>query len=115
MSCFWVVCPVQQVIHRNLVEIRQAYQNGCGDIDIAPFIVAVNPLAAKQNFAHLGLRHILVLPEGPDPMVHSSSPQPLQTAAAWTKTRRPICQYARLCPGITAVFIIDSEKFAIDF
>ena len=55
---FRIVRPVQQKIHRNLMEIRDFCQRSGGDINVSSFIIAVHPLTARQNLPHLCLCQI---------------------------------------------------------
>ena len=45
------------------MKIGELDQGDGGDVDVPTLVVAVDPLTAGQNLAHLGLRQILVLPQ----------------------------------------------------
>lgn len=48
------------------MEICQLDQDGGGDVHISTLVVAVDPLAAKQDPAHFLLGQVLILPQVPD-------------------------------------------------
>lgn len=66
---FHLIRAVEQKIHGNIVEIRKLDQDFSGDIQFAAFIVAVNALAASQNFAHLHLRQVMIFPQFADSLI----------------------------------------------
>ena len=47
------------------MEFRQFDEGRGRNVDIAPLVVAVDPLAAGEDLPHLGLGQVFVLPEVP--------------------------------------------------
>lgn len=62
---FGVRGAVQEVVYGNFVKFRQLDKGGGRDVDIAPLVVTVDPLAAGENLPHLGLSQVFVLPKVP--------------------------------------------------
>ena len=50
-----IVGAAKEVVHGNLVEIRDFDEGSGGDVNIATLIIAVYPLTAGKNFTHFGL------------------------------------------------------------
>ena len=73
---FWIVGAAQEVIYGNLVEVRDADEGSGGNIDIAALVIAVDPLAAREDQPHLGLGKVLIFPKVADTGVegHGSCP-----------------------------------------
>ena len=60
------ICSAEQVVHGNIVEIRDFDENFGGNVMFAGFIIAVSPLGTVQIFCHGSLCQIPVLAEIPD-------------------------------------------------
>lgn len=76
---FWrigrlLVCAVQQVVHADMMKVRQRAQHLGRQHPLAALIVCICPLGNAHSGADLGLRQVLVLPEGPDALKHVPSP-----------------------------------------
>ena len=48
---FRVVCEVEDVVHRNIMELRQGDEDFGGDVALAEFVIAVNLLGTFKNMS----------------------------------------------------------------
>ena len=66
----WVIGQAQDIVRRDMVELRQADQDICGDVSLTQFVVAVDLLGAVQVFRQVLLIQVPVLSQIPYPLVH---------------------------------------------
>ena len=57
---FLIIGAFKNIVGRYIVEIRRLFEYLSRNINISPFVIAVNALAAIQYFSHLLLSHVLV-------------------------------------------------------
>lgn len=58
----WVIGQAQDIVRRDMVELRQADQHICGDVPLAKLVVAVDLLGAVQVFCQMLLLQVPILP-----------------------------------------------------
>lgn len=61
--CLFFLCPLQDIIHADLIKVSQGAQHPRRDHSLAGFIVGVSPLRNIDSRAHLGLSQVSVLPQ----------------------------------------------------
>ncbi len=68
---FLIIGAFKNIVVRYIVEIRKLFEYLGRDINISPFIIAVNALAAIQYFSYLLLSHVLVFTQISFSSVHN--------------------------------------------